>query len=244
MNLSLINRAFVIAGTEGWMSVAKKTYIYFLSKTVSAVAKKMYPVNSRQYWDFRMKYDWNAVGGDGQTSLFAASLFANVDFRSFDKITSVLDYGCATGDSAPYLKIFFPSAKIYLYDLSEKGLAKAINKYQRFIDVHKWQKIQKADLVYCSNVIEHVENPRELVNALINASNKYICIQCPWEETGPNGKLITPDSAVGEHIWTINDDFYEKNIKDSRVIWTRATGIVPMAWEGGVQAYFMGTKLD
>lgn len=240
MNISLIKRAIEIGSTEGWISVAKKTYAYYLSKIVFSIAKKLYPVNSREYWNFRMKYDWSAVGGGGQTSLFAASLFANIDFSKLDKINSVLDYGCAMGDSAPYFKIFIPGAQIYLHDLSEKGLNKAMHKYQRFLDVKKWKSNIKADFVYCSNVIEHVSSPRDLVSTLISASNKYICIQCPWEETQPNGDWITPDYPVGEHIWSINEDFFEKYLKDPRVNWSRKNGVVPMAWEGGIQAYYLG----
>ena len=78
------------------------------------------------------------------------------------------------------------------------------------------------------------------MDSLINASNKYICIQCPWEETGLNEEWITPETAIGEHIWSINEDFFLNYIKDPRVIWTRTTGIVPMAWEGGVQVYYLG----
>jgi len=240
MNISLIKRAFEIGSTEGWLTVARKTYIYYLAKIISIIASNLYPVNSREYWNFRMKFDWNAVGGSQQTSLFAASLFANIDFRKLDKISSFLDYGCATGDSTPYVKIFFPDTKIYLYDLSEQGLAKAIRRYSRFIDVEKYIPNQKYDFVYCSNVIEHVSNPRELVNTLINSSKRYICIQCPWKETFPNGELISPDKTLGEHIWSINDDFFEKFIKDSRVTWEKSVGAVPMAWPGGEQVYYLG----
>lgn len=162
MNLLLAKRAIEILKTEGWVQVFKKTYIYLLSKIVFHVASKLYSVNSRGYWNFRMKYDWNSVGGRGQTALFAASLFANIDFKKINHVKSVLDYGCATGDSAPYFKIFLPNSKIYLYDLSEEGLNKAINKYQRFLGVEKWNPKVKVNFVYCSNVIEHVENPKTL----------------------------------------------------------------------------------
>jgi SAM-dependent methyltransferase len=240
MNIQLIKRAFYIAQLEGWTSVIRKTYCYFLSKYVSFLATKFYENNSREYWNFRMKYDWSTVGGSGQTQIFAASLFANVDFRKLEKINSMLDYGCATGDSSLILKIFSPDANVYLYDLSEKGLKIALGKYERFLKVKSWDKRIKADLVYCSNVIEHVNDPRALVATLIEASNRYIIIQCPWEERHPNGEKIAPEFSSHEHIWTIDNDFFEQYIKDQRVIWTKTTGVVPMAWERGEQVYYLG----
>lgn len=240
MNIGLIKRAIYIAQLEGWTSAIRKTYCYFLSKSVSFLATKLYDNNSREYWNFRMKYDWSAVGGSGQTQVFAASLFANVDFRGLEEINSVLDFGCATGDSSLMFKLFFPDSSIYLFDLSEKGLAMALGKYARFLKVKAWNKNIKTDLVYCSNVIEHVSDPKALVNTLIEASNRYIVIQYPWEEMHPNGERISPDNQSHEHIWTIDDVFFEKYIKDQRVSWVRTTGVVPMAWEGGVQAYYLG----
>ena len=244
MNVGLIKRAFYIAKLEGWTSVMKKTYCYFLSRFVSFLAANLYENNSREYWNFRMKYDWSTVGGSGQTQVFAASLFANIDFRKLEKINSVLDFGCATGDSSLIFKIFFPEANVYLFDLSEEGLKMALGKYERFLKVKSWNKKIKTDLVYCSNVIEHVNDPRALVETLIGASNRYIIIQCPWEEMHPNGEKISPDFQAHEHIWTIDNDFFEKYIKDRRVSWTRTTGVVPMAWEGGVQAYYLGKLLN
>ncbi len=138
INISLIKRALYIGKIEGWTSVCKKTYCYFLSKTVACLANRFFVVNSREYWNFRMKYDWSSVGGSGQTQIFAASLFANVDFRAVTNIDSVLDFGCATGDSSIIFRLFFPSAQIYLYDLSDKGLAQAIGKYKRFLHVKSW----------------------------------------------------------------------------------------------------------
>ena len=146
------------------------------------------------------------------------------------KDAPILDFGCATGDSAILLKIFFPNAKIFLHDLSSIGVEKGINKYSRFLPVSKYKPGEKADLVYCSNVIEHVKNPIDLVNELINCTLEYVLIQCPWEEIHPvNGKLISPENQTDEHTWTINEDFYEKYIKDPRIRWTFTKGVVPMA---------------
>lgn len=242
MNIGLIKRGIYIAKVEGVLSFFKKTVVYLFAKTVAFIADMLYETNSTEYWDFRMKWDWNFVGGGFQTQVLATSLFANVDYKNMQNVNTVLDYGCATGDSAIVLKVFLPNLKkIFLYDVSNAGVTKAVTKFQRFLPVEKWDKNTKADLVYCSNVIEHVDDPALLVQNLIQASNKYVVIQCPWDELDQHGQKLTPQNKVGEHIWTVDEDFFNKHIASQKNIkWHMTKGIVPMAWEGGIQAYYLG----
>lgn len=229
--------------TQGFLIALRKTVVFFWAKIIGSAGRVLFKSNSREYWDFRMKYDWNFVGGGEQTFFFAAGAMANVDIPDPSSIETILDYGCATGDSSIILKIFFPNSKIALHDLSKVGVEKAIAKYGRFLPVTTLEDGEKFDLVYCSNVIEHVPSPRDLVSDLINLSSKYILIQCPWNELHPeNGGIITPENQTDEHCWTINKEFFEKYIADNRVDWNLTTGVVPMAWEGGVQAFFLGIK--
>lgn len=236
----LSKRAFFIAKFEGWGSVARKTRIYLTTKLAAFVASSLYQPNSLNYWNFRFKWDWDIAGGGGQTQIFATSLFANTNAKDLVQINSILDFGCATGDSAIIFHLFFPKAKIFLYDLSPSALQKGLNKYARFLPVEKWDNNNKVNLAYCSNVIEHVTNPRELLESLISASDNYIIIQCPWKETHQDGKPISPQNPTAEHVWTIDEAFFDKHLNDTRITWNLITGVVPMAWEGGVQAFFVG----
>ena len=199
--MNVIKRGIYIFQKQGLFVVIKKGIVFFWAKIIGLVGRLLFQSNSKKYWDFRMKYNWNFVGGGEQTLYFAAGAMANVDLSKLRNINSVLDFGCATGDSAILLKIFFPNAKIFLHDLSSIGVEKGINKYSRFLPVSKYKPGEKADLVYCSNVIEHVKNPIDLVNELINCTLEYVLIQCPWEEIHPvNGKLISPENlAAGNH---------------------------------------------
>lgn len=241
INIGIIKRGIYIFQTQGMFTAIKKTIVYFWAKIIGLIGRTLFQSNSKKYWDFRMKYDWNFVGGGDQTLYLAAGAMANVDLSKLRHIHSVLDFGCATGDSSILLKIFFPNVNIFLHDLSEAGVEKAIVKYSRFLPVQKYKTGEKVDLVYCSNVIEHVSNPKDLVNQLISCSAKYVLIQCPWKEMHPlNGKLISPENQTDEHTWTINEEFYEKYIADPRINWTLTKGVVPMAWEGGVQAFYLG----
>lgn len=239
--LNILKRGIYISKNQGVLTALKKGIKFFWARSISTVGSLLYTSNSKQYWDFRMKYDWNFVGGGEQSSYFTAGMFANIELSNLKSIKSVIDYGCATGDPSIFLKIFFPKSNIYLYDISEIGVSKALMKYSRFIPVFKHEDGNKYELVYSSNVIEHVKNPKLFVDTLILLSEKFIIIQCPWEEMHPvNGKLISPDNQTAEHTWTIDNDFYEKYIQDERVDWQLTKGEVPMAWQGGIQAFYFG----
>ena len=220
-----------------------KSFRFVYSQLISKIGAFLYEINSREYWDFRMRWDWGVVGGGEQTQLLAVSMFANVPNQKFKDIYVVLDYGCATGDSSIILKIFISGASVMLHDFSSVGVKKGVAKYSRFLPVKAWDGRSSADLVYCSNVIEHVEDPRALVDGLIAASTKYIVLQCPEIERHPDGSRISRDSPIGEHIWTVDSEFFQKYVRDSRVHWEKFTGVVPMAWEGGIQAYYFGTLI-
>ncbi len=243
INKNIIKRGLYIYKEQGLLITIKKTYVYFLARVVSLIGRTLYQSNSQEYWDFRFKYDWNKVGGGEQTQYFTAGFFANVDHRKFDNIESVLDLGCATGDSCVFLKIFFQKAKIFLSDLSELAVRKAIVKYGRFIPVEAFDKSKKVDLVYTSNVIEHVPDPKAFVEEAKSYSKKYIVIQCPWEELHPlNGLPITPNNQTDEHVWTIDEKFLQENVYCDSFEWSKSLGVVPLAWEGGTQAFIVGTR--
>ena len=98
-------------------------------------------------------------------------------------------------------------------------------------------------MVYCSNVIEHVDDPKDLVDELVEASQKYILIQAPWDEIGLDGQLISPSSPHGEHVWTLNDDFFQKYIDREDVVWEKYLGNIELSWPGGKQVFYLGTKV-
>jgi SAM-dependent methyltransferase len=237
----MLKKAFSILSQEGLVVLLIKSFRFFYSKVISRVGGLLYETNSRNYWDFRMRWDWGVVGGGAQTQLLAASLFANVPKQKFNDVSVVLDYGCATGDSAIIIRIFLPNSSVMLHDFSRVGVEKGVAKYSRFLPVKIWNGNDKADLVYCSNVIEHVEDPAALVNELISSSRRYIIVQCPENERHSDGSRLSKQCPAGEHVWTVDDEFFKEFIRDPRVRWEKFTGIVPMAWEGGVQVYYFGT---
>ena len=226
---------------EGVTRVATRIKRYFTYKIFNKFAGYRSAVNSRKYWDIRMKFNWDQVGGDIQTRQFAVGLLVAVDLKELLGVSSILDYGCATGESLPVLRTAFPDSKLFVYDLSNHGMKIAIQKYQKNLGVELWDKKSKVDLIYCSNVIEHVKEPLEFISDLVSSVNKYVIIQCPYNELGENNRKISPESPQGEHIWTVDDEFILKNFQNEKVTWRKYTCKVPLAWELGEQLFLVGT---
>ncbi len=223
------------------MKVALLKLLYFfkfLPRIIVGKFKKFFNLNSQSYWNFRLLFNWSSIGGSLQTSDFAKCMIKEIDFINL-KVDSILDYGCALGDSVPHLRGANKYAAIGLYDISQVGLTKALLNHRQY-DVHKYKKTKKYDFVYCSNVIEHIVDTEDLILDLIAASKKFVCIQFPFNELHPDGKKITPSNPLGEHIYTIDDNFISTRIlqRDLRNFKFYA-GHAPLSWPNGMQGYLL-----
>ena len=237
----MIKRAIEIFRTEGPRVLLKKARRYIVYRTVNSFASTLEGgVNGAKYWDLRLRRSWRAVGGHEQTQAFAIGMLSNVDLSSVTP-ESVLDFGCATGDSAPVLAIGFPSATIALHDISPSGVKAGVARYGARYPVKAWEG-EQVDLVYSSNVLEHFIDPKEFFALTCQASNKWVIVQCPWQEVHGDGEKITPTRPNGEHFWTIDQEFLDLNLpKDWKVI-HMATAVVPIAWPFGEQLFLLLEK--
>jgi hypothetical protein len=234
----MIKRFFEIAQEQGIIVAVSKAFRYTPRIVVGSLAKKVFDVNSFEYWNFRMRFNWASAGGSEQTKGFAESFFSHTRLNDSYNMRSILDFGCALGDSAPVFRDFFPKAELLMHDISSAGVKSAVKKYTT-LGVKKWDKSTQCELVYCSNVIEHVKKPSVLVDELIRASSKVVCVQCPWEERHANGSRITNDEPLGEHIWTIDDSFVKEFLMDKRFSRTKKIiGECKTGWPGGKQLFF------
>lgn len=238
----IISRLNETLRREGILPTIKKIFVATPRIIGKSVAHLLFDVNSKGYWNFRMRHNWVKAGGPEQTVDFCVSAFANTNLKNVCNPYSILDFGCASGDSTPIFKCFFPSTKIFLHDLSPVGIEMAISKYAQF-QTEKWDGKTRCELVYCSNVIEHVSDPDALIDELINASSRFLLIQCPWNERHKNGDLITDQKPLNEHIQTIDDNFIERffNYRNFRSIEV-FKGRAPLAWPQGEQVYLLIEK--
>ena len=240
--INILKRGVFLTRNFGVVYAIRKGLIFFVSKSVKFLNNLFFKNNSKNHWNFRFLTDWVFVGGSNQTLYFACGLFANIDKKELEDVKTIIDFGCGTGDSSIVFNIFLPKANVFLHDFSQVAVKKGLKKYERFLNVGKANlEIQKFDLVYTSNVIEHVLDPRLFVEELINLTNKYVIIQCPYKEYHPDGKNITPQNPISEHFWTIDNEFLNKYIYvHEEFDWTYKVGIVPMAWQGGEQVFIFG----
>lgn len=218
----------------------KKIWVRIQGKTLG--------INSQKYWNLRFNSNWELQNGKIQTMLFAAG-FVSSKFAKAIHPSTILDYGCGLGDSIPILKMAFPEAGISFYDFSTVAMEKAQKEYRDLAEPFDIRKPMMFDMVYCSNVIEHIPDAglNEFVTLLLSFSSNQVVIQAPFNERLPDGSKIssTAKSAEIEHERTIDDSFIEfLKTTWSHFEWTHETIKIPKAWDKGLQIFFVGKKLN
>lgn len=203
-------------------------------------------INSKKYWDHRFSSNWEIQNGRTQSTLFATG-FSLTNFARSINPKSVLDYGCGLADSMPVLKMAFPEASLHFYDFSSVAMDKASLNYGTIANAYDFKDPRKFELVYCSNVIEHItdENLVGFLSDLISKSSKYVVIQAPFQEYLEDGSKISSTNKTNEteHERTIDLDimeylkreFYEFN-------WSFELKDIPIAWDKGEQLFLIGIK--
>src|SRR6266851_1936880 len=160
-------------------------------------------INSVDYWNKRFFDDWIAKGGRLQTTFFAELCVRELPEWFVDETRSrrfsIFDYGCAVGDALPVWQRAFPDAVIRGGDVAQVGLglARALHPDFEFADVNAIdQRATVADLVYCSNTLEHFENWRQVLGRLARHAKEYVVVVVPFEE----------DDRIDEHAVTFEFD--------------------------------------
>ena len=149
-------------------------------------------INSVDYWNRRFFEDWIAKGGRRQTEFFAELCVRELPEWLATEVRerglSVFDYGCALGDALPVWRREYPQSAISGGDVAQVGLglARALYPDFAFADVGAFAAGQPiADLIYCSNTLEHFPEWRPLLDRLGGHAGAYIVIVVPFEEAEP-----------------------------------------------------------
>lgn len=102
-------------------------------------------------------------------------------------IKTLLEAGCGEGEVTNYLCRHMRGGGIFAFDISEKVI-KTAKEHSRcsdiYFDVGNIYDIpikQKYDLVVCSEVLEHLEEPDKALNQLKKATTEYVICSVPRE---------------------------------------------------------------
>lgn len=171
----------------------------------SEMKNKISEVNTKEYWNKRFEEgDWEKYDGDIQSRFFAElackmfPLFLQMDLQKNN--WTVQDIGCAEGGGTAYLAKHFPACRFVGMDFSDAAIAKASQHYPqcRFEVADVYQELPKADVIFSSNMLEHLKDVHSVFSKLCNLSTKYTILLLPFED----------ESDIDEHINRFEDSFF------------------------------------
>lgn len=95
------------------------------------------------------------------------------------EIQSIADIGCGEGSNLFFLQSIFTKAKLYGFDVSKTALEAArLNIVGDFelLDIQKDVLLKKFDLVFCSDVVEHLEDDETALRNIWQITGGYALI--------------------------------------------------------------------
>jgi len=103
-----------------------------------------------------------------------------------NKITSILDVGC--GSAFKLLK-YFSEFNISGTDVEPtlSFLKKTYSRFNWYLSDFESVFNEKFDIIFAIDVIEHLENPDDLMRFMKNNSEKYVCISTPERDSLTGG---------------------------------------------------------
>lgn len=156
-------------------------------------------VNSPGYWDERFSSgDWERSMGRYQTRQFAMAQVRRFGLRSSFE-GSLLDFGCGLGDAMAVYRSAFPKARLFGVDVSLAAIQAARRDHGRYADflVGDDSAVPPADAIVASNVLEHVRDPRAVVQRLLSRVRIALFVTVPYRERLMSG---------GEHIHSFDEE--------------------------------------
>lgn len=179
-----------------------------------------YTINSKEYWNYRFKEDWELAKGIEQTTYFAklaCKLFPDWLIKDICKNSyEICDLGCAEGDALPILKKTFPMCKVCGEDFSENAVSIANEKHSSFefkvADILKPDKEKKYPVIYSSNTIEHFINTYEVLSKIESRSLNYTIILMPYRE----------DFEIDEHEVVLGTSDIPLELGESNLVFAKS----------------------
>ena len=171
----------------------------------------MEKVNSKEYWEERfVSGDWDHYDGDLQSTFFsqiALDAFpAWLDQELARHEWTVFDVGCAEGGGTAALARRFPSCHTVGIDVSETAVKRAGKKYPfcQFLQGDVYTQKKTADVIFVSNVLEHLQSPAENMRSLVGMAKCHAILIHPLHDT----------LALDEHFHVFDEEFFPLRIGD------------------------------
>lgn len=166
--------------------------------------------NSREYWNFRFKSgSWLQYDGKNQSTFFMKLLITNLPDKILADISinckQTVDFGTALGQGCFELSQSFPNLQITGYDISEEAINQAKELYRdyniQFTSTPLQVGIDKFDVIFCSNTLEHLLDWEKYLDLFTKISQKYIIILIPYES-----------EIFDEHVVSFNENSFPNTI--------------------------------
>jgi SAM-dependent methyltransferase len=124
----------------------------------------------------------------------------NAVVEYFPGLRSVLEIGCGKGFYASLLQKHLPNSTYLGLDLDKitlKVAFKSINTNYAVCDVARLPvRDYSADLVLCSEVLEHLNTPYEVISSLLKISRMGIIITFPVEHLSMKLRTMHPEHTI------------------------------------------------
>lgn len=151
---------------------------------------------------------WEKSGGRRQSRSFARAFVDSVKIPLKGPF-SFLDLGCALGDSIPIVHAAYPQAQLYGCDVSANAVRRCNAEHggiANFFQTSIHQMDREFDVIFCSNLIEHIENHVEMVDYLRGLA-KILYVMTPYMELN-NGQRLTPKMGMW-HVATFDEHTFD-----------------------------------
>jgi SAM-dependent methyltransferase len=152
-------------------------------------------------YDYILKHPRTRRGYWGQwyfSKRYIKVLNAVVEF--YPNLRSVLEIGCGKGFYANLLQKLRPDCSYFGLDLEKKTLKEAFRSSNTNYVVCDAARLpvrcKSADLVLCSEVLEHLDAPYEVLSSLPKISHMGIIITFPVEHLSMKLKTIHPEHRI------------------------------------------------
>src|SRR5260221_8787498 len=135
---------------------------------------------------------WEKNGGRPMSRRFAEAFVKRVRIPLQGPF-SLVDVGCALGDSIPVLHSVYPQAKLWGCDVSANAVRRCTEEhgtYASFFQSSINELDKRFDVIFCSNLVEHIENHVEVVQHLTGLAD-IVYVMIPYKELH-NGERLSP----------------------------------------------------